>query len=209
MASGHNNNAEHAGATYHVQTEVRGAEHPFIDSTVFSRGKVLHRRTNSYHDLLPLATDGDKILQQRVDAQHLAVLEEIRSGALKLTAIAASPKTSQGETASSNDGLEIELLNPKNWLAAGQARLEVQVRARSTRASLPGARVEAHVEGAATPAQFVAQTGPDGQARLNFPMPRLGGSEAALVLFAAYGPQHTQVRFQLKAKPKAPAALGS
>jgi hypothetical protein len=209
MASGHNNNAEHSGATYHVQTEVRDAEHPFIDTTVFSSGKVLHRRTNSYHDLLPFSADGDKILQQRVDSQHLAVLEEIRSGALKLKAIAASPIASLEETALSRDGLEIELLNPRNWLAAGQARLEVQVRARSTKASLPGARVEAHVEGAVTPAQFVAQTGPDGQARLNFPMPRLSGSEAALVLFAAYGPQHAQVRFQLKAKPKAPAALGS
>jgi len=205
MASGHNNKAECQGTSYHVQTEVRGAEHPFIDTTVFCGGKVLHRRTNSYHDLLPLTPEGEKTLQQRTDAQHLGILEEIRSGALKLAPVVPPPAPHAG-VAPSSDGLEIQLLNQANWLVAGQARLEVQVRARSTRASLAGARVEAHIEGSATPAQFTAQTGPDGQARLNFPMPRLAGSEAALVLFAAYGPQHAQLRFQLRAKPKAPAA---
>lgn len=209
MVSGHNNKIEYGGATYHVQTEVRGVEHPFVDTTVFYGGKVLHRRATSYLDLLPLSPGKEKNLQQRADRQHLAVLEEIRSGALELALINESPRAPQTETAPSNDGLEMELMNQKNWLTAGQARLEVKVRAKSTRASLAGARVEAHIEGAATPAQFVTQTGPDGQARLNFPMPRLGGGEAALVLFAAYGPQHTQLRFQLRAKPKAPAALGS
>ena len=209
MVSGHNNNVEYSGETYHVQTEVHGAEHPFVETTVFCHGKVLHRRANTYHDLVPLSPGKEKDLQRRADGQHLAVLQEIRSGALRLPPVDAPPRALQTESAPSKDGLELELLNQKNWLTAGQARLEVQVRAKSTGASLAGARVEAHIEGAATPAQFVAQTGPDGQARLNFPMPRLSGAEAALVLFAAYGPQHTQLRFQLRAKPKAPAILGS
>ncbi len=208
MVTGHNSNATIKGSTYHVQTEDRGVEHLFIDTTVYSNGHVLHRRTNSYYDLLPLTPETTQIVQQRLNAQHLQVMEEIRSGAMRLTP-APVPKPAAAAPAAPPAGpapgdLQIELLNPRNWLAGSNAHLELHVKFRATQAPVSGARVEAHIEGAATPAIFVAQTGGDGQATLKFPMPRLGG-EAALVLFAAHGPEHTQIRFQLRAKPKSPA----
>jgi hypothetical protein len=205
MATGHNSNAVFSGVTYHVQTEDRLAEHPFIDTTVYSNGKVLHRRTNSYYDLLPMAPEKEAILQQRVDAQHHGVMEEIRSGALHLTPSPAPQVSAPVAAKSQSPNLQLELLNPRHWLAGGKAHLEMHVKVKATQASISGARVEAHIEGAATPAVFVAQTGPDGRATLNFPMPRLGGGEAALVLFAAHGSEHAQLRFQLRAKRKAPA----
>jgi hypothetical protein len=205
MANGHNNNVSYGGAVYHVQTEDRGAEHPFIDTTVFSNGRALHRRTNSYHDLLPLSPEMERTLQERVDAQHKSTLEEVRSGALNLI---PAPET-QNEPGAAGPGLEIELLNQKNWLKAGQARLEVQVRVKSTGAPAAGARVEARIEGAAVPAEYVRETGPNGRAQINFAMPWLGDGEAALALSAAHGPEHAQLRFQLRAKPKAPATPGN
>ncbi len=194
MVLGHNSNAVFGEATYHVQTEIRGIDNPFMETTVFFGGRVLHRRTNSYYDLLPLSPEREELLRQRVNTQHLETLEEIRSGALHLT---PGPAPAQE--------LALELVNPRSWLAGNQAHLEVAVRAKADQRGISGARVTVRIEGAAVPSEFYAQTGADGRAMLAFPMPRLGGGEAALVIQAHQGTNLAQLRFQLKAKPKTPA----
>ncbi len=84
MVFGHNTNIKLGGVTYHVQTEDRGVSHALIDTTVYFRGRVLHRRTNNYYDLLPLDKDSEQALQLRVEEQHRTVLEEMRDGTLQL-----------------------------------------------------------------------------------------------------------------------------
>jgi hypothetical protein len=84
MVSGHNTNIKLGGVTYHVQTEDRGESHALIDTTVYFHGRVLHRRTNNYYDLLPLNEDSERALKLRVDEQHRTVLEEMRDGTLQL-----------------------------------------------------------------------------------------------------------------------------
>src|SRR5271157_2137248 len=85
MVFGHNTNIKLGTLTYHVQTEDRGVSHALIDTTVYFHGRVLHRRTNNYYDLLPLNEDSEQALKLRVDEQHRTVLEEMRNGALQLT----------------------------------------------------------------------------------------------------------------------------
>ena len=69
---------------YHVQTEDRGASHAVIDTMVYHSGRVLHRRANSYADLLPLDAAREQALKDRVSTQHQSILDELRSGVLKL-----------------------------------------------------------------------------------------------------------------------------
>src|SRR5271169_3840468 len=85
MVFGHNTNLKIGNVTFHVQTEDRGASHALIDTTVYFQGRVLHRRTNNYLDLLPLNDDTQQALKLRVDEQHRTVLDAIRSGELQLT----------------------------------------------------------------------------------------------------------------------------
>src|SRR5216683_7766101 len=84
MLFGHNSNVKAGDATFHVQTEDRGTTNALIDTTVYFYGRVLHRRTNNYFDLLPLNADNEQALKLRLDQQHHAVIEEIRTGALHL-----------------------------------------------------------------------------------------------------------------------------
>lgn len=81
---GHNTNIKLGPVTYHVQTEDRGVSRALIDTTVYFRGRVLHRRTNNYYDLLPLNEDSEQALKLRVEEQHRTVLEEMRDGSLQL-----------------------------------------------------------------------------------------------------------------------------
>jgi hypothetical protein len=84
MIFGHNTNVALGNVKYHVQTEDAGITNALIDTTVYAGGRVLHRRTNSYLDLLPLNPDREEALKLRLDDQHRQVIEEIRSGALYL-----------------------------------------------------------------------------------------------------------------------------
>jgi hypothetical protein len=209
MLFGHNSNVTAGQTTYHVQTEDRGVTNALIDTTVYFRGRVLHRRTNNYFDLLPLNPGHEQALKVRLDEQHRAVVEEIRTGALhlalpqdeKLSAPAAAPD----DAASAPGVLALELINAKTWLSGKRALLQIAVRNRSNHA-VEGAKVTARVDGAAEVSEFSAETGPFGNAQFEFDMPRLAGAEPALVIEALHGNARGNLRFQLRTKPRVPQA---
>jgi hypothetical protein len=208
---GHNTDVSVGDQVYHVQTEDRGAGHAVIDTTVYCGGRVLHRRTASYGDLLPLDTNAEELLKLRLDRQHQAVVKELRAGTLELSKTtpsrAAGTKPASAGTSIRKPGksIKLELMNSRSWLSAGRATLQVAVRDQQSGAVIPGARVIARLEGADSPAEFSTATGAEGGAQLAFDMPRLAGNDAALVIEARYGESVGTLRFQLRAKPKAPA----
>jgi len=203
MLFGHNSNVTIGTDIVHVQTEDRGANHAFIDTTVHWKGRVLHRRTSNYLDLLPLDAEREAVVKARLDEQHRVVIDEIRSGELKLT----FPAAPQAAVAAKSlplvtPALKLELTNAETWLSGKEATLHLAVRD-VTGNPAAGAEAKARVEGAQNPAEFAAQTGTDGAATLRFEMPKLSGADAALVIEATHGAAKGQLRFQLRAKSRA------
>jgi hypothetical protein len=204
MPFGHNSNVTIAGDTYHVQTEERGAAHALIDTTVYLRGRVLHRRTNSFKDLLPLNTNREEALKLRVDTQHRTVVNEIRSGKLRLAG-SGDAKAQAPAAVDSTAALHLELLNAKTWLSGKRALLQIAVNDHASK-PVDHAMVMARVEGAAEPAAFSAETNLLGRAKLEFDMPALVGPEVTLVIETSKDKAHGHLRFQLRAKPRVPSA---
>jgi hypothetical protein len=214
MIFGHNTNVSVGAHKYHVQTEDAGATSALIDTTVYAGGRVLHRRTNNYLDLLPLNADREKALKLRLDEQHRQVLEEIRTGALCLpppTPAAPPPATKsvQSHVALKNAVapgiLSLELLNPKSWLAG--KRVTLQLRATDAQGHpVAGARIAVSVSGAVEPANFFAESAASGEAKLAFDMPPLSDPGAALIIEATRGPAKAQLRFKLSARQRVPVA---
>ena len=207
MLFGHNTNVAVAGITYHVQTEDRGTANAMIDTTVYFQGRVLHRRTNHYQDLLPLDSERERALKLRVDEQHRAVVEEIRSGALKI-AVPPDGKAPPAKTtppAAASNHLHLELLNAKTWLTGKRAFLQIVVRDQAQKA-IEGAKVTARVEGAAQPAEFSTETGPSGEAQFEFDMPRLASGDVALVIETSKKNAHGHLRYHLRTRPQVPRA---
>ena len=223
MLFGHNTNVTLDGTVFHVQTEDRGVNSATLDTTVHCRGRVLHRRTNKYHDLLPLDAEKEKTLKARLDEQHFGVLDELKSGALKVEAPAAPPPRpapaasapiASGGAASSpapalatpsTKVIAVEMLNPRTWLNGRRASLYLVARFKDGGMPAAGARVVAKIAGAAEPASVETHASADGHARLEFDMPKLAGEDAALVIEASTSNAHGQLRFALRAKPKAPS----
>jgi len=221
MVFGHNSNIKFGSHTFHVQTEDRGVSHGLIDTTVYYQGRVLHRRTNNYLDLLPLTDDTVQALKLRVDEQHHTVLEEIRSGALQLTVPPNTLASAHAESAHAAEAhpkvehapehpiearkLVLELLNARSWLSGKNATLLVVVKDEAG-SPLQGVQVFAEIEGSDGHPPYTTQTGNGGQATISFDMPKLVAAEAALVIRAQEKDSHAQLRFSLRAKPRVPAA---
>lgn len=74
--------AFYQGTKLHVQTEDFGIEKAQILTLVFSGGEILFARKTEYHDVLN-NTDLQHAVAERLKGQHLAVLADIRSGALE------------------------------------------------------------------------------------------------------------------------------
>lgn len=209
MLFGHNSNVTVGTDIVHVQTEDRGVNHAFIDTTVHWKGRVLHRRTNNYKDLLPLDAERETALKVRLDDQHKTVIEEIRTGALKLTfpaAPPAAPARTQPSAAAKSAAvapliLKVELVNARTWLIGKKATLQIVVKDGSG-VAIAGSETKARVEGAESPCEFAAKTGHDGGVTLQFEMPKLSGPEVALVIEASHGVAKGHLRFQLRAKPR-------
>jgi len=203
MLFGHNSNVKAGDTTYHVQTEDRGTTNALIDTTVYFHGRVLHRRTNNYFDLLPLNPDTEQALKLRLDEQHHTVVEEIRTGALHLS-LPQDENDAARAAAPTSKVLLLELINAKTWLTGKRAFLQVAVRNRTNQA-VQGAKVTARVDGAAEISEYSTETGPFGHAQLEFAMPRLG-AEPALVIEASHGNARGHLRFKLRTKPRVPSA---
>jgi hypothetical protein len=204
MVFGHNSNLKVGNVTLHVQTEDRGEAHGLIDTTVYYRGRVLHRRTNNYFDLLPMNADREEALRLRVDEQHRTVIEGIRGGTLQL-AIPAEPATvwekPEAHAASPSLKLALELTNAKSWLAGKHAKLEVAVRDERG-GSVAGARVTVELEGSEGEETFQGQTDSSGATMIEFELPRIVSPDAAMVISAEHGVAKGHLRFALRAKPR-------
>src|SRR5215475_1711726 len=211
MVFGHNSNLKLGNITLHVQTEDRGEAHALLDTTVYYHGRVLHRRTNNYFDLLPLDEDRQQALKLRLEEQHRTVMEEIRSGVLELpipqepTSQLAGPSTSDAPQAVPVLApLQLELVNAKGWLAGKRAKLHLRVK-QGNGAAAVGAAVLVEFEGSDIEHSFRGQTNQQGEALIQFDLPRIAGAELALVIRAESNGVQGQLRFALKAKPRVPS----
>ena len=79
MITGFNTDVEHDGVVYHVQTEDKGLETPFILSLVYSGGAILASKRSRYEDLIASGFS-DEALSERLKRQHLLICAAIHSG---------------------------------------------------------------------------------------------------------------------------------
>ncbi len=81
VLTGYNTDIDHAGTTYHVQTEDKGRSNPVVESLVYARGEILYSRRTSYQDLVDENVENTAIATV-MERQHHTIVEAIRRGRL-------------------------------------------------------------------------------------------------------------------------------
>lgn len=89
MVMGFNTDIKHEGVVYHVQTEPR--KDAGIDTTVYTRGAVIHKFKSSYKDMLDSPDFSNEKLQRRLEDQHRLIIARIRGGEIKSAAEQGGP----------------------------------------------------------------------------------------------------------------------
>ena len=79
MITGYNTDVRHLDAVFHVQTEDKGTENPFIESLVYVGGQVLAAKRASYADLLATG-QGQRSVVELMERQHRTVIAAIKNG---------------------------------------------------------------------------------------------------------------------------------
>src|SRR5580692_8221896 len=203
MSSGFNTDIKVGEQVFHVQTEDRGPSHPAIDTLVYQSGRILHRKSSNYEDFAGSPSFTPELLHQRVQDQHRAVIEALRSGALDAEIVAA---TEASNPAARPAGIQIQLLNPGSWLSAGKVSLELEVSRRADRQPQVGAQVKALIEGALDGGSHSGISDEQGRVRIHFPLPPLGKGDLALVINAQAEAWKDEIRFAMRTRGKSPTA---
>jgi hypothetical protein len=199
LSRGFNTNVRVGNRLFHVQTEDRGAVHAKIDTAVYLEGRVIHRHSSPY--ARPNGTS-----DEQVQEQHGGVIEALRAGSIVFDGASAGAALKTPATNLAG-GISVTLLNAISWVSSGTADLLVEVRERGDGAApIAGARVEARLDGITPPQIHEAATDASGRAQIRFPLPSAGVGAATLVIRAIAPAGENEIRFNLRAKAKTPAA---
>src|SRR6202044_1428098 len=203
MSSGFNTDIKVGEQVFHVQTEDRGPSHPAIDTLVYQSGRILHRKSSNYEDFAGSPSFTPELLHQRVQDQHRAVIEALRSGALDAEIVAA---TEASNPAARPSGIQVQLLNPGSWLSAGKVSLELEVSRKADRQPQAGAAVKAVIEGALAEGTHSGTSDDKGRVHIHFPLPPLGKGDLALVIQAQTDAGKDEIRFAMRTRETNPTA---
>jgi hypothetical protein len=199
MSSGFNTDVRLGEQVFHIQTEDYGPGRSMIDTAVYQNGRVLYRRLSDYGDFALSSAFSESSLREKVERQHRAVIEDLRSGRLEADISAALKEANRA------GAIQVELLNPRSWLSSRNVSLDIQIIRRSDRQPLAGAQVEASIEGSVDRARHTGTSDDEGRVRIEFPLPPLGG-DPALVIRARSDSGEEKIRFAMRPRPKTPPA---
>lgn len=79
MLTGFNTDIEFGGVVYHIQTEDKGLQTPFILSLVYTGGAILASKRSPYDDLIAGGFD-EVVLAQRLSRQHKLICAAVHAG---------------------------------------------------------------------------------------------------------------------------------
>lgn len=226
MITGYNTDVRHNEVVFHVQTEDKGAENPFIESLVYVGGQVLAAKRAGYADLIA-QEPGDRPIVALMERQHRTVIAAIRSGRFdgKLesllearrtaaAAAAAEPGSGNGTDAERTlDQVILEYLTSEAdqeqllLTVDGEQRLSLGsgarlgLRATSSKSGQPvaGARVQVRMISTVSDPRVLAAGETDGQGALAlaFEIPMLDRGTAALIITAASNVGHAEIKHLL------------
>lgn len=174
MITGFNTDIKHNDKVYHVQTEDKGMQNPYIESLVYVGGEILASKKTSYAEQLKTGVD-EKFISNLMEQQHRTMIAAIKRGRFDQPADvtkSAAPRPSttlaqpagEGAAAAVSDErsldqvildylaseaetehLELSLLSQADFVSGAPVELRVATKKSLSQAPIPAAAIEVKV----------------------------------------------------------------
>ncbi len=213
MVTGANQDINHNGKVFHVQTEDRGEESGIIETLVYTGGEILHSRRSTYMDEMKATGYDAKNVATLLERQHRRIVLEIRQGRFDPPGTAPQPFAfaTSGKSLdqvimdylsaeSQHEQVEIEVVKCSDLVAGGPGEMLLQLRTSLSRNPIPGAQVSGKLISTSHKPKvlFTSQSDPEGKVVLQFQLPALAEGTAALIVQVNGDAGSNEMKFLVK-----------
>ena len=211
VITGFNTDIKHNDKVYHIQTEDKGLQNPYIESLVYVGGEILASKKTSYAEQAKAGID-EKWIGSLMEQQHRTMIAAIKRGRLdspadatKLTGRipmpvldpAAVDAANEDKTLdqviidylaseAENEHLELALMNDVDFYAGGAVEVRVSARKSLSQNPVAAAAIEVKLISTVEPPRviFKGKTAADGTSMIRCNIPSLEEGTAAIIISA-------------------------
>jgi hypothetical protein len=228
LITGFNTDVRHNDRVYHIQTEDKGIQNPFIESLVYVGGEILASRKVSYAAHIVAGAD-EKFIAGLMEHQHRTVIAAIRKGRLDALAGTAAPSSKEmpapppvidpppplGEdeeksldqvildylaSEAEREHLELVIESAIEFTAGLPVELRVCTRKSISQQPIASANVEVKVISTSEPPRvlFRGRTGDDGTIAIRCAIPTFRDGTAAVIVAAQSSMGNDEIKQLIK-----------
>jgi hypothetical protein len=213
VITGFNTDIKHNEKVYHIQTEDKGLQNPYIESLVYVGGEILASKKTSYAEQAGAGVD-EKWIGSLMEQQHRTMIAAIKRGRFDVdsTKSTARPTMSQPvpvaaearpmvidedrtldqviidylASEAESEHLELSLLTSIEFFAGTMVELRVAAKKSLSQQPIPAAAIEVKVISTVEPPRvlFRGKTAGDGTTVVRFSIPQFKEGTAAIIISA-------------------------
>ena len=230
MITGFNTDIKHNDKVYHIQTEDKGLQNPYIESLVYVGGEILASKKTSYAEQVKTGVD-EKWIGGLMEQQHRTMIAAIKRGRFdspadptkstpRPTVQVANPATSAAATEideektldqviidylaseAESEHLELSVLNPVEFYSGAAIEVRVATKKSLSQAPIYAAAIEVKVISTVEPPRviFRGKTAADGTAVVRCTIPAFREGTAAVIISAQSPIGNDEVKQLVKRK---------
>jgi hypothetical protein len=229
VITGFNTDIKHNEKVYHIQTEDKGLQNPYIESLVYVGGEILASKKTSYAEQLKTGVD-EKWIGSLMEQQHRTMIAAIKRGRFdspadptKTTprptvsvpnpAAAAATEIDEEKTLdqviidylaseAESEHLELSVVNPVDFFSGTAVEFRVATRKSLSQLAIPAAAIEVKVISTVEPPRviFRGKTAGDGTAIVRCTIPAFREGTAAVIISAQSPIGNDEVKQLVKRK---------
>ena len=229
MITGFNTDIKHNEKVYHIQTEDKGLQNPYIESLVYVGGEILASKKTSYAEQAKSGVE-EKWIASLMEQQHRTMIAAIKRGRFDAPAdptkstprptlsvpsptAAATAEVDEEKTLdqviidylaseAESEHLELSMLNPIEFFSGAPVEFRVATKKSLSQAPIPAAAIEVKVISTVEPPRviFRGKTAADGSAVVRCTIPAFREGTAAVIISAQSPIGNDEVKQLVKRK---------
>jgi hypothetical protein len=226
VITGFNTDIKHNEKVYHIQTEDKGLQNPYIESLVYVGGEILASKKTSYAEQVKSGVD-EKWIGSLMEQQHRTMIAAIKRG--RFDSPADPTKSTQARPTMSipapaaeideektldqviidylaseaeSEHLELSVLNPVEFYSGAPVEVRVATKKSLSQSAIAAAAIEVKVISTVEPPRviFRGKTAADGTAVVRCTIPAFREGTAAVIISAQSAIGNDEVKQLVKRK---------